>query len=72
MKPKSFRESDEAVRYAHYCQQGGYSVALIIKPDNYFVIDEEQAHEFTKDGQYVEYFHASATQRGVSAESEDA
>jgi len=72
MKPKTFRESDEAVKYAHYCQQGGYSVALIIKPFSFFVVDEEHAHEFTEDGQHVEYFRASPAQRGVSAESGDA
>ena len=61
MKTKSFRDSQLAVQYAHNCQSGGKSCALVIKRDYFVVCPLDLIEHYRKDNEQAEYFDAETT-----------
>jgi len=59
MKVKVFKEQDEAVRYAHLCQQGGSNVSLIIKTTGFVVCEQKDEDSYSGGASHVEKFNAS-------------
>lgn len=64
MKTKTFRDSQLAVQYAHNCQEGGKSTALVIKRDYFVVCPLELVEHYRKDDEIAEYFDAETTSTG--------
>lgn len=62
MKVKTFKEQDEAVRYAHLCQQGGINVSLIIKTSGFVVCKQEDEASYNGGASHVERFNASSNE----------
>ena len=50
-----------AVKYAHNCQKGGKSCALVIKRDYFVVCPLELVESYSKNNEQAEYFDAETT-----------
>ena len=61
MKTKSFRDSQLAVQYAHNCQEGGKSCALVIKRDYFVVCPLDLVEHYRNENDQAEYFDAETT-----------
>lgn len=59
MKTKTFLDANEAVAYAHSCQQGGYDCALVAGRFSVIVCEVDKLPHVIVDDSPVEYFRFS-------------
>lgn len=60
MKTKTFLDADEAVKYAHNCQQGGYDCALVVNKFSVVVCELDNLSSVITGDEYIEYFRFKA------------
>ena len=59
MKTKHFVDAEEAIKFAHGCQQNGITVSLMIRANNFTVCRPCHEEQFMSNTVCIERFKAS-------------